>query len=129
MDSLCIRCKGKGWCKKPCKILAKFRDKAPKVKLHFSGSSPPEIFVGRADYPNVFSGILAPTEKGDTSILSAPEEWFSNNLNIEQILELRGRLIYGRSKSHIKSQSNKIKHVSGNKKCKNKQKKQYINLD
>ena len=103
MYSLCIHCKGRGLCGKPCEILAKFRDKYPKIKLHFSGSSPPEIFVGRANYPNVFSGILSPAEKGNTSILSSCEEWFSNNLTIEQILECRARLIYGRSQSHVKS--------------------------
>jgi len=111
MNSLCIRCKGKGWCGKPCEILQRFKDNAPKVKLHFSGSSPPEIFVGRVNYPFVFSGILAPVEKGDTSVLASPEEWVSNNLSIEQILEMRGQLIYGRGQSHIKS-SDSLKNVT-----------------
>jgi len=108
MHSLCIRCKGKGLCGKPCEILAKFVDKAPRVKLHFSGSSPPEIFVGRANYPNVFSGILAPDDKGETGIMSSPEEWFGNNLSIEEILELRAQLVYGRSVGHIKSQKSLV---------------------
>jgi len=103
MDSLCIRCKGKGWCGKRCRILDKFMQSAPKVKLHFSGSSPPEVFVGRINYPNVFSGILAPVVKGDTMELSSPEEWVGKDLSIEQILEMRGQLIYGRSQGHIKS--------------------------
>jgi len=121
MNPLCIRCKGKGWCGKPCEILSKFIDKAPKIKMHFSGSSPPEIFVGRIGYPNVFSGILAPSNdnlpennfqinKQNTGIMSAPEEWFSNNLSIEQILECRAQLIYGRSTGHIKSEQ-KLKSV------------------
>jgi hypothetical protein len=59
MDSLCIRCKGKGLCGKPCKILNKFSSSLPKPKVHFSGKSAPEIFVGRMGYPNVNSGILA----------------------------------------------------------------------
>jgi len=112
MFTLCIKCKGKGWCGKPCEILARFKDKAPKPKLHFSGSSPPEIFVGRVGYPRVFSGILAPTEKGETSQLASPEQWVENNLNIEQILELRGQLIYGRSIIHIKSNQGRIKQVT-----------------
>tara|TARA_Y100000310_G_scaffold89035_1_gene86165 strand:- start:2987 stop:4231 length:1245 start_codon:yes stop_codon:yes gene_type:complete len=108
MDPLCIRCKGKGLCGKPCRILARFQDKAPKVKTHFSGSSPPEIFVGRIGYPFINSGILAPTSQAgnQTSILSAPEQWVEEDLSIEQILEMRGQLIYGRSKSHIKSHDN-----------------------
>jgi len=105
IESLCIRCRGKGLCGKPCKILSRFIEKAPKPKLHFSGSSPPEIFVGRINYPNVFSGILAPSDYGEkeTEILSTPEQWVSKDLQIDEILELRGQLIYGRGISHIKS--------------------------
>ena len=112
MDTLCIRCKGKGLCKKPCKILAKFQDKAPKVKTHFSGNSPPEIFVGRIGYPFINSGILAPATHENTTALASPEQWVSQDLSIEQILEMRGQLIYGRAKSHIKSYSNKLKQTT-----------------
>jgi len=104
MNLLCIHCKGKGLCGQPCKILNKFIDKAPKIKMHFSGSSPPEIFVGRMNYPNVYSGILAPADKGDTGIMSLPEEWFLNNFSIEQILEYRAQLVYGRSINNIRAQ-------------------------
>ncbi|MBI2631727.1 hypothetical protein HYW75_01875 [Candidatus Pacearchaeota archaeon] len=68
----------------------------------FSGSSPPEIFVGKWNYPNVYTGILSPEEHGDTSLLSSPEAWHSNKLSIPQILENRNKLIYGRTQSHIK---------------------------
>ncbi len=113
MENLCIRCKGKGLCGKPCRILAKFIDNAPKPKLHFSGNSPPEIFVGRIGYPFVNSGILAPSNnEQETSVLSSPEQWIEKNLNIEQILEMRAQLIYGRSQLHIKSQSSGIKQVT-----------------
>lgn len=98
-------------CGRPCEILARFRENAPKVSTHFSGSSPPEIFVGRIGYPRVFSGILAPNQKGETQQLAAPEEWVGKRLTIDQILEMRGQLIYGRSISHIK-QSNKIKQTT-----------------
>jgi len=90
-------------CGRPCEILQKFKDKAPKVRLHFSGSSPPEIFVGRVGYPNVFSGILAPIEKGDTEQMASPEEWINKDLSIEQILELRGQMVYARGEGNIKS--------------------------
>ena len=112
MEEICIRCKGKGLCGKPCKILSKFMNKAPKVKLHFSGSSPPEIFIGRIGYPFINSGILAPTAHENTSVLSSPEQWVSENLSIEQILEMRGQLIYARSQSHVKSYENKLKQVT-----------------
>jgi len=101
---LCIKCKGKGLCGKPCPIINKFKASMPKPKLHFSGNSPPEIFVGRHNYPNINTGILAPQEHIDEAeTLSMPEQWHSKNFSIEQILNSRGKLIYGRFKSSIKS--------------------------
>jgi len=68
----------------------------------FSGSSPPEIFVGKWNYPNVYTGILAPQEYGSTEILSSPELWHQQNLQIPEILSFRNRLIYGRTQSNVK---------------------------
>lgn len=68
----------------------------------FSGSSPPEIFIGRYNYPNVYAGILSPTEYGNQKILSSPELWHENKLSIQEILKLRNQLIYGRSQTNIK---------------------------
>lgn len=83
-------------------ILSKIRDNFPKVKLHFSGSTPPEIFVGRVNYPNVFSGILAPDIKGDTTVMASPEEWVEKNLSIEEVLAYRGQMVYGRQVTNVK---------------------------
>lgn len=77
----------------------------------FSGSSPPEIFVGRWNYPNVYTGILAPQEYGDKQILSSPELWHKNKLSISDILAFRNKLIYGRKQSHIRKQDSKLKPV------------------
>jgi len=111
MDILCIRCKGKGLCGKPCRILNKFIDNAPKPKLHFSGKSAPELFVGRIGYPYVNSGILAPQDNDNISNFATAEEWSSNNFSISNVLRLRGQLIYGRAKTNIKS-NDKLKQVT-----------------
>ena len=111
MDILCIRCKGKGLCGGSCKILSRFTENAPKPKLHFSGKSAPELFVGRIGYPYINSGILAPSENDNLSNFSTAEEWSKNNFTIENVLRLRGQLIYGRGQSHIKS-TNKLKQVT-----------------
>jgi hypothetical protein len=111
MDSLCIKCKGKGLCGKPCRILSKFLDNAPKPKLHFSGKSAPEIFVGRIGYPFVNSGILAPSDGDWASNFPSAEEWSKNNFSIANVLRIRGQLIYGRGQSHIKS-SNNLKQIT-----------------
>ncbi len=111
MDNLCIRCKGKGLCGKPCKILAKFKQNTPKPKLHFSGKSAPELFVGRIGYPYINSGILTPSENDNISNFPSAEEWAKNNFSISNILRLRGQLIYGKAKTNIKG-TDKIKQVT-----------------
>lgn len=68
----------------------------------FSGSSPPEIFVGRYNYPNVNIGILSPQEKGNTKLYSSQELWHEKKLPIPEILSLRAKLIYGRTKGNVK---------------------------
>jgi hypothetical protein len=109
MDELCYRCKGKGLCGKPCKILAALRKFQPRVKLEFSGSAP-EIFVGRHNYPLVYTGILSPQEYGSTERLSMPEIWFKENASIEEIMQFRSQMIYSRFQSNIRK-SNKFLEV------------------
>jgi len=84
-------------CKKHTMLLGRVR----KINS-FSGSSPPEVFVGRWNYPNVYVGILSPEEYGNTKIMSSAEEWHSRKLGIRDILGLRNELIYGRTTSNIK---------------------------
>lgn len=67
----------------------------------FAGSSPPEIFVGRWNYPYVYTGILAPPAYGDTELLASHEQWHERKLSIESITELRNQLVYGRTQQHI----------------------------
>tara|TARA_Y100000310_G_scaffold324797_1_gene387134 strand:- start:1815 stop:2960 length:1146 start_codon:yes stop_codon:yes gene_type:complete len=73
-----------------------------KRKTNFSGSSPPEIFVGRHNYPNIYSGILSPIQYGDTEKFSSPERWYEKNLNIKEVIDYRKQLIYSRFKSKVK---------------------------
>jgi len=98
---LCSRCKGRGYCGKQCPIFDKIKDFLPKSKTHFSGSSPPEIFVGRQGYPEINTGILSPQGYGETEEMSMPEVWYEKNLSIKDILSHRGKLIYSRFKSKI----------------------------
>ena len=100
-SEICARCKGRRWCGKPCIILSKIKKFLPKTKTHFSGSSPPEVFVGREGYPFVNTGILTPESHGENQELSLPEVWYEKNLSIEQVLNYRSQLIYSRFKSRI----------------------------
>ncbi len=105
--NLCAKCRGRGWCGKPCKIYSKIQNFLPKTKKHFSGNSPPEIFIGRYNYPNIQAGILSPEINGDTSELSMPEVWHKKNLQIPQILTNRSQLIYGKFQAQIKQAKQK----------------------
>lgn len=93
-----MKCKicGQEDCKKHSLLLPKRRIQ------NFSGSSPPEIFVGKWNYPNVYTGILAPEEYGNTEIMSSPEIWHDKKLSIQEILKFRNQLIYGRTQTNIK---------------------------
>lgn len=102
-SDLCVRCKGRGWCGHGCKILQQLKQFQPKVETSFSGSSPPEIFVGHYGYPYVFTGILSPAEYGDTEYLSMPESWHSQKATIQDILSYRSRMIYSRFISRVKN--------------------------
>ena len=95
MSHLCKTC-GEEYCDKHQFFIGKI------TKKNFIGSTPPEIFVGKWNYPNVYTGILAPEEVGDTTLMSSPEEWHKNNLQISDILKHRNQLIYGRTMSNIK---------------------------
>ena len=57
------------------------------------GSSPPDIFVGRVGWPNVYIGPLVPPQLGDTSIMGTPEKWVGKS--IPEIVEMRSMLIRG----------------------------------
>lgn len=72
-------------------------------KKSIAGSSPPEIFVGKWNYPNVYAGVLAPEEYGNMAAKSSPAYWHANKLSLTQIADLRKTLIYGRTQQHIKT--------------------------
>lgn len=98
----CPACNEENQCKSSCPVLQKLKEFSPKIKTEFSGSSPPEIFVGRFNYPQVNVGILSPAEFGDTSDKSMVEKWFEKKMSIHQIFAARSSMIYSRFKSPIK---------------------------
>ena len=87
------------------------REFYPKFKTEFSGSSPPEIFVGRYNYPSVNVGILSPMHYGDTEKLSMPEKWFDMKSTIPQILSYRSSLIYSKFTSYQNGKKSKFLEI------------------
>ncbi|RLF18874.1 MAG: hypothetical protein DRN06_00005 [Thermoprotei archaeon] len=106
--SLCVYCKAsKMLCGKPtCPIILKLRSYV-KVGLHLTsqnmyGSSPPAVFVGRHGYPYVNVGPLIPPFQGDTSLYDAPERWLEQGLGIENVVDMRVKLVRGKARAHVK---------------------------
>ena len=96
MEPICRIC-GQINCKKHSFLFENIR----KIS-EFSGSSPPEVFIGKWNYPHVNVGILSPNEGGNTELLSSQELWHKQRLSIPQIISLRSKLIYGRNQSNVK---------------------------
>ena len=84
------------------RIVYTSEDFGVKVSKHFSGASPPEIFVGRFNYPHVNAGILSPNSFEGSEDMSMPERWYEKGFNIGQVLMRRNQLIYGRFKARVK---------------------------
>ncbi len=68
------------------------------------GSSPPDIFIGRFGYPNVYIGPLVPPSSGDTSLMATPEMWVGKS--IEEIVSYRSSLIRGMYRTNIHNADN-----------------------
>lgn len=102
----CSLCKGrKLLCgKSKCPILEKirvFEDIKEKFykklnKNEIFGASPPSIFVGEYNYPNVRIAPLVPPIEGDTSFMGNPLNW--ENKSIKAIIKYRSMLIMGETK-------------------------------
>ncbi len=85
-------------------ILAKWHETLSKYGNLFSsdsisGTSPPSVFVGSYNYPQVFVGPMVPPIHGDTSLLDSPEQWKGKSL--EEIVNFRLNLIRGIQKISI----------------------------
>ncbi len=73
-------------------------------------SSPPDIFVGRFGYPNVYIGPLVPPELGDTTVMGVPEMWVGKSM--EEIVKFRSNLIRGMYRTKIRNADNgKIEEI------------------
>ncbi len=113
MDSLCVKCKGRGFCGKKCKWM-NMDFKSFDFKKEFLGSSP-SIFVGKANYPNVSIGLMSlPFTAVDANNFDSPK-FFKDNLSIPQIINKRSLLI--NCQSTKKSDFEKIQEVALSKKA------------
>ncbi len=91
----CAECKGKGLCGLPrCPIVSRFHAQvAQKPASSYQGSSP-SVFIGSFGYPDVRGGPLLINDSDN------PPDWIRNNLQMEEIVNLRARTIRGSAGLH-----------------------------
>ncbi|MDD3246761.1 MAG: Nre family DNA repair protein [Methanosarcina sp.] len=111
-DTLCIKCKGKGLCGRPrCPILEKFKSLqsiSPVISGDsIFGASPPALFVGSYGYPRVSAGPLIPplATENEALLLEDPSAW--GNMQIEDIISMRSRMVRANTSLHIKDARSK----------------------
>lgn len=111
-ETLCIKCKGKGLCGRPrCPILEKFKSLqsiSPAISGDsVFGASPPALFVGNYGYPRVSAGPLIPplAKENEALLFEDPSAW--GNMQIEDIISMRSRMVRANTSLHIKDAQSK----------------------
>ncbi|MGA9099332.1 MAG: Nre family DNA repair protein [Methanotrichaceae archaeon] len=83
----CVSCKGRGLCGRPiCPIIKRFEkiSALPRIGNSLEGYSPPEVFVGRHNYPLVRAGPMIPAVEVEKPSL---------DMDIGEIITLRSSMI------------------------------------
>jgi hypothetical protein len=90
------------------KLTSKMHLKSINIGKNVEGSSPPSIFIGSYNYPNVFVGPMLTPQHGDTSMLDTPEMWIKTNKEATDIVNFRLSLIRGKQTVKINDLRNKL---------------------
>jgi DNA repair protein NreA len=70
--------------------------KSVAVGKEMEGSSPPSVFIGSWNYPDVYAGPMIAPMHGDTAIMDQPESWLAQNKTQEEIIGYRMNLVRGK---------------------------------
>ncbi len=70
--------------------------KSVEVGKEMTGSSPPSVFIGSWNYPDILAGPMIAPVHGDTGIMDRPEEWICGHLTQEEIIGYRMNLVRGK---------------------------------
>ena len=71
------------------------------VGMQIDGSSPPSIFIGSWNYPQVFAGPMIAPLHGDTMIMDRPESWLPEKKTQEEIIRYRLNLVRGKRRVRV----------------------------
>jgi hypothetical protein len=70
--------------------------KSVAIGREMEGSSPPSVFIGSWNYPDVYAGPMITPAHGDTSIMDLPESWIPASKTQEEIIGYRLNLVRGK---------------------------------
>ena len=82
--------------------------KSVAVGKELEGSSPPSVFVGSWNYPDVYAGPMVTPVHGDTAVMDMPESWIPENRTQEEIIRYRLNLIRGKHRVHARDLMNRF---------------------
>ena len=74
--------------------------RSAEVDKDIAGSSPPSVFIGSWNYPDIFAGPLVTAAHGNTSIMDTPESWIPEKKTQEEIIGYRLNLVRGKQRVH-----------------------------
>jgi len=72
------------------------------------GSTPPSVFIGSWNYPDVFAGPMVAPVHGDTMVMDMPEAWISGNKTQEEIIGYRLNLVRGKQQVNAADLDNRF---------------------
>ena len=70
--------------------------RSTQMDKEIDGSSPPSVFIGSWNYPDVYAGPMVTAAHGNTSIMDTPESWIPENKTQEEIIGYRLNLVRGK---------------------------------
>jgi hypothetical protein len=82
--------------------------KSVSLGRELEGSTPPSIFVGSWNYPDVFAGPMVVPLHGDTMEMDMPESWIPRNRSQEEIIGYRMNLIRGKQQVNAGDLNNRL---------------------
>lgn len=114
--NICVACKGRGFCGKKCAVFERMEALMSTtrriVSPNFAGTSPPAVFVGHSNYPNVNVGLLVPSWTGDTNLLDNPERWYQTGKDIPRIIRYRSELINSNFSANVRKPECRLMEVA-----------------
>lgn len=89
-------------------LTSKLQIRSARVGKEIEGSTPPSVFVGSWNYPNVFAGPMIAPVHGDTAILDTPEWWIPQGKTTAEILQYRLSLVRGKETVKVSDVNNRL---------------------